>query len=1153
MLKLFRRGTSRSLVAVLLIASVTTLCVYYANNGGPIEKVGDGRNGGGGGGGGMGGGGGDASAAGGDYGDREEGIPEEWGPAQETKPGWLESDSSSDPTICPRVPEAVADIDTVKQFANFEFQPYWMKSREYWDNSFEERYRVRKQKWSKLPLKVILVPHSHNDPGWLKTFEGYYHSTTKHILNYMAEKLTSMPNMTFIWSEVSFLAQWWDSVHPTKKKQVLKLLDQGRLEITTGGWVMVDEATSHVFAMVDQLIEGHQWLRNNLGVELKTGWAVDPFGHGSTVPYLLKAAGLSGGAVIQRIHYAWKQWLAKEESGDFIWRQNWDADGHTDFLVHNQPFDIYSIKHSCGPHPQVCLNFDFRRIPGEYTEFSIRAVPIDKKNVRQKAELLLEQYGRAGSLVPHNVVMMPLGDDFRYNYDVEWEQQYRNYVQLFDYINAHNTTYNAEFRFGTPADYFKLVKERLKLLDIDPKTLKGDFFVYSDIFTEGRPAYWSGYFTTRPFFKILSRELEHNLRSAEILYTLSLNYMKMLGISASVKILERDFEKLSRARQNLALFQHHDAITGTSKGFVMHDYALKLFESLQEASFVQSYSVQNLLLAFQSKKASSVSPSLRFVVPSAERETYERLAEDVLLAFSPKSTRRKVLVFNSLAQVRYDVIKLKISDPNVKVSDVTGKPVVSQISPYLNITDSDMSGSSVITSRFLYELVFIVEVPPLSLSVFVVESTTKAEAKGSISTLYCKRCSQEHIFPIKVIQPGDVQLENHHLKLLFDAATGFLKATTQKTTGKVTQSSIQFAAYNSAQFHSGAYLFMPDPSTNEIERDVLAEYTDKQRIVIVSGPIYSELVVVYGSFLQHRTRLYHSKSPLGHAIYVENIVDFDKPPKNRETELFMRIVSDISNGDTPEFYTDANGFSMQKRVKVDRIGIEGNYFPITTCAYIQDASRRLSILVNHAQGTAAWEPGWLEVMLDRRTLYDDARGMGEGVVDNKRTLMKFWVLLEDVTSPTHLTTPSLSSNYLSNSLLYPSNVFLLDTSNMDVETNLVFISKPFPCDVHLMNLRTLTDPVYGSQFPSNSALMILHRQGFTCSVASNIQLSKCNFRASTEKSALYADTNFTHLKLKSITQTSLTGMQQLSGELESFNQLNLSPMDILTVNLTFSL
>jgi alpha-mannosidase len=110
-------------------------------------------------------------------------------------------------------------------------------------------------------------------------------------------------------------------------------------------------------------VAGHQWVKNNLGLTPKSGWSIDPFGHGSTVPYLLKMSGISG-TIIQRIHYTWKQWLAERQMGDFLWRQNWDADGHTDLLTHNQPFDIYSIKHSCGPHPQVCLNFDFRKIPG---------------------------------------------------------------------------------------------------------------------------------------------------------------------------------------------------------------------------------------------------------------------------------------------------------------------------------------------------------------------------------------------------------------------------------------------------------------------------------------------------------------------------------------------------------------------------------------------------------------------------------------------------------------------------------------------------------------------------------------------------------------------------------------------------------------------
>ena len=43
--------------------------------------------------------------------------------------------------------------------------------------------------------------------------------------------------------------------------------------------------------------------------------------------------------------------------------------------------------------------------------------------------------------------------------------------------------------------------------------------------------------------------------------------------------------------------------------------------------------------------------------------------------------------------------------------------------------------------------------------------------------------------------------------------------------------------------------------------------------------------------------------------------------------------------------------------------------------------------------------GWLEVIVDRRASYDDARGMGEGILDNRDTEHRYWLLLEPMKKP----------------------------------------------------------------------------------------------------------------------------------------------------------
>ena len=111
------------------------------------------------------------------------------------------------------------------------------------------------------PLNVHIVPHTHDDVGWLKTVDQYYSGTNrsidpagvKYILDTVVQELQRDTRRTFIYVEIAFFARWWNEQSATTKEVVKKLVSNGQLEFVNGGWCMNDEAGTDYNGIIDQV------------------------------------------------------------------------------------------------------------------------------------------------------------------------------------------------------------------------------------------------------------------------------------------------------------------------------------------------------------------------------------------------------------------------------------------------------------------------------------------------------------------------------------------------------------------------------------------------------------------------------------------------------------------------------------------------------------------------------------------------------------------------------------------------------------------------------------------------------------------------------------------------------------------------------------
>ena len=731
------------------------------------------------------------------------------------------------------------------------------------------------------PLKIIVIPHSHCDPGWIKTYDDYFQSQVKQILSSIYAALMKNPARTFIWAEMSYFEWWWNEQPSVVQNNVRHLVRNKQFEFVTGGWVQPDEANTQLYAMEIQLEEGHDFIRREFGSKYlpKYGWSIDPFGYSPTMAYLLKKHNFKA-MVIQRVHYAIKKELALHQNLEFMWRQTWEEDTTSDsrtnhdIFTHVMPFFSYDTPHTCGPDPAVCCQFDFARLPkyatGDGSEWHANSCPwkkftkrISDTNLKDRSLLLLDQYRKKANLYRTNTVLIPLGDDFRYQTVPEADEQFTNYSKMMDYINAN--VKNVEIQFGTLSDYFQTIMNEPKRR-FNPPLLKGSFFTYSDV----RQDYWSGYFTSRIFDKALDRQLERVLYAAT-----------SLGASK---------EEMQNPRRALSLFQHHDGVTGTAKNIVVEDYAKRIHTAIRET---QNWIVTHLIL-----------------------ERSKHLAKQLKLQPCWQSTAPRGLSQN-LCDHSSDTDQILVYNP---------------------LETNQSCGPVIIPGR------------------------TVAHAK----------------LPCEV--PGSIT--NSLSNIQYDPNTGLMISPIRE----------EWMVWKVKE--GGAYLFVPGRLGSYSEHDVTIENGG----AIVSTKNWKRTVVERYVDPMMISEEEKDKQP---TVVVDFIYETNLQTNNEEW-LARFTSSEINNEGI--FHTDLNGYNFDTHHFRSDMPLQSQVFPMPTLAAIEEHSnnssnkrrKRMTILSEHAQGTASIEESTIDVWLDRRLAQDDERGLAQGVMDNVPTRTRLRIVLESI-------------------------------------------------------------------------------------------------------------------------------------------------------------
>ncbi|KAK2968814.1 hypothetical protein RJ640_028207 [Escallonia rubra] len=840
-------------------------------------------------------------------------------------------------------------------------------------------------------INVHLVPHSHDDVGWLKTVDQYYvgannsirGACVQNVLDSVISALLDDKNRKFIYVEMArfpflhitdafyaFFQRWWRQQSEALRAKVKELVNSGQLEFINGGMCMHDEATPHYIDLIDQTTLGHWFIKEEFGQKPRVGWQIDPFGHSAVQAYLLGAELGFDSLYFARIDYQDRAKRINEKTLEVVWQGSKSLGSSAQIFTgifprHYDPPDgfTFEINDESPPIQDDALLFDY--------------------NVQERVNDFVAAAIVQANITRTNHIMWTMGTDFRYQYAVSWFRQMDkfihyvnkvlNFMFLLDYEpSKEKDDGRINALYSTPSIYTDA-----KYAANEYWPLKaGDFFPYAD----RENAYWTGYFTSRPAFKGYVRTM-----SAYYLAARQLEFFK--GRSSSGP----NTDALADA---LAIAQHHDAVSGTQRQHVAADYAMRISMGYTEA---EKMVASSLAFLTESRSSAGHCPLLNIsYCPPSE-------------AALSNGKSLVVVVYNPLGWKREEVVRIPVSSHAIVVLDSGGREIESQLLP---LSNASLSTRSYHVKAYLgrspsgspnYWLAFSASVPPLGFSTYTVSSVKPTDASSTMSRVYTSEGSID-----KTVEVGQ-----GNLKLLYSADEGKLTHYVNSrslVTASAEQSFSYYSGYNGTDREnqgSGAYVFRPN-GTYPIDSE------GQVAVTVVRGPVVDEVHKQLNPWIFQVTRVYKGKEHAEIEFNIGPIPVEDGVGKEITTQLTTALKSNKT------FYTDSNGRDFIKRtdkgnailqVKDYRADwdvqlhqpIAGNYYPINLGVYLEDETMELSVLVDRAVGGSSLVDGQIELMLHRRLLRDDSRGVGEAlneevcVLDECKGLMvqgKFYVRID---------------------------------------------------------------------------------------------------------------------------------------------------------------